>query len=92
MGITARGAWESVKHHLLLSGINLESENVRVVGIGDMSGDVLAMECCYPEYAVVAAFDHRHIFIDPTPTGKAYAERKRLFELERSSWEDLIEK
>ena len=93
MGITARGAWESVKHHLLLSGINLESENVRVVGIGDMSGDVFGNGMLLSQnMQLVAAFDHRHIFIDPTPTGKAYAERKRLFELERSSWEDFDRK
>jgi glutamate dehydrogenase len=90
MGITAKGAWESVKHHLLLLGINIESEKVSVVGIGDMSGDVFGNGMLLSRnIQLIAAFDHRHIFIDPVPSDKAYAERKRLFELTRSSWEDF---
>lgn len=90
MGITARGAWESVKHHLSLAGIDLETQKVTVVGIGDMSGDVFGNGMLLSKnIQLVAAFDHRHIFIDPTPSDKAFAERQRLFALDRSSWEDF---
>ncbi|MFJ2021219.1 NAD-glutamate dehydrogenase [Streptomyces nodosus] len=90
MGITARGAWESVKRHFRELGVNTQAEDFTVVGIGDMSGDVFGNGMLLSEHIrLVAAFDHRHIFIDPTPdAATAYAERRRLFELPRSSWAD----
>ncbi|MFF7737159.1 NAD-glutamate dehydrogenase domain-containing protein [Streptomyces sp. NPDC007984] len=90
MGITARGAWESVKRHFRDMGVDTQSEDFTVVGIGDMSGDVFGNGMLLSEHIrLVAAFDHRHIFIDPNPDAAAsYAERRRLFELPRSSWED----
>jgi glutamate dehydrogenase len=90
MGITARGAWESVKRHFRDMGVDTQSEDFTVVGIGDMSGDVFGNGMLLSEHIrLVAAFDHRHIFIDPNPdAATSYAERRRLFELPRSSWED----
>ncbi|MEU1269059.1 NAD-glutamate dehydrogenase [Streptomyces sp. NPDC005799] len=90
MGITARGAWESVKRHFRELGVDTQSEDFTVVGIGDMSGDVFGNGMLLSEHIrLVAAFDHRHIFIDPTPDAAAsYAERRRIFELPRSSWAD----
>ncbi|AYN41025.1 NAD-glutamate dehydrogenase [Streptomyces dangxiongensis] len=90
MGITARGAWESVKRHFRELGVDTQSEDFTVVGIGDMSGDVFGNGMLLSEHIrLVAAFDHRHIFIDPTPDAAvSYAERRRLFELSRSSWAD----
>ena len=90
MGITARGAWESVKRHFREMGIDTQSTDFTVVGIGDMSGDVFGNGMLLsPHIQLVAAFDHRHIFIDPQPHAAAtFAERKRLFELPRSSWAD----
>ncbi|WP_251093628.1 NAD-glutamate dehydrogenase [Streptomyces sp. Caat 7-52] len=90
MGITARGAWESVKRHFRELGVDTQSEDFTVVGIGDMSGDVFGNGMLLSEHIrLVAAFDHRHIFIDPTPdAATSYAERRRLFELPRSSWAD----
>ncbi|KUN01515.1 NAD-glutamate dehydrogenase [Streptomyces yokosukanensis] len=90
MGITARGAWESVKRHFRELGVDTQSEDFTVVGIGDMSGDVFGNGMLLSEHIrLVAAFDHRHIFIDPTPDAEtSYAERRRLFELPRSSWAD----
>ncbi|MET9732841.1 NAD-glutamate dehydrogenase [Streptomyces sp. NPDC006458] len=90
MGITARGAWESVKRHFRELGVDTQSEDFTVVGIGDMSGDVFGNGMLLSEHIrLVAAFDHRHIFIDPRPDAAAsYAERRRLFELPRSSWAD----
>ncbi len=90
MGITARGAWESVKRHFRERGVNTQSEDFTVVGVGDMSGDVFGNGMLLSEHIrLVAAFDHRHIFLDPTPDAAAsFAERKRLFELARSSWAD----
>ncbi|MGW0763887.1 NAD-glutamate dehydrogenase [Streptomyces sp. NPDC002676] len=90
MGITARGAWESVKRHFRELGVDTQTEDFTVVGIGDMSGDVFGNGMLLSEHIrVVAAFDHRHIFIDPTPdAATSYAERRRLFELPRSSWAD----
>ncbi|MEW2253546.1 NAD-glutamate dehydrogenase [Streptomyces sp. NPDC058733] len=90
MGITARGAWESVKRHFRELGVDTQSEDFTVVGIGDMSGDVFGNGMLLSEHIrLVAAFDHRHIFIDPNPDAAvSYAERRRLFELPRSSWED----
>ncbi len=90
MGITARGAWESVKRHFREMGIDTQTEEFTVVGIGDMSGDVFGNGMLLSEHIrLVAAFDHRHVFIDPTPdAATSYAERRRLFELPRSSWGD----
>ncbi|MXM63234.1 NAD-glutamate dehydrogenase [Streptomyces sp. HUCO-GS316] len=90
MGITARGAWESVKRHFRELGVDTQAEDFTVVGIGDMSGDVFGNGMLLSEHIrLVAAFDHRHIFIDPEPDAAvSYAERRRVFELPRSSWED----
>ncbi|MFF4269282.1 NAD-glutamate dehydrogenase [Streptomyces sp. NPDC001536] len=90
MGITARGAWESVKRHFRELGVDTQSEDFTVVGIGDMSGDVFGNGMLLSEHIrLVAAFDHRHIFIDPNPdAATSYAERRRVFELPRSSWAD----
>src|SRR3954454_16459867 len=90
MGITARGAWESVKRHFRELGVNVQEENFTVVGIGDMSGDVFGNGMLLSEHIrLVAAFDHRHVFIDPSPdAASSFEERKRLFELPRSSWAD----
>ncbi|MER7890699.1 NAD-glutamate dehydrogenase [Micromonospora sp. NPDC094482] len=90
MGITARGAWESVKRHFRELGHDTQSEDFTVVGVGDMSGDVFGNGMLLSEHIrLVAAFDHRHIILDPDPdAATSYAERKRLFDLPRSSWED----
>ncbi|MBB72793.1 MAG: NAD-glutamate dehydrogenase [Legionellales bacterium] len=90
MGITARGAWESVKRNFRELGINTQQDDFTVVGIGDMAGDVFGNGMLLSEHIrLVAAFNHMHIFIDPNPDAKAsYAERKRLFELPRSGWND----
>ncbi|MEU8023409.1 NAD-glutamate dehydrogenase [Micromonospora haikouensis] len=90
MGITARGAWESVKRHFRELGHDTQTQDFTVVGVGDMSGDVFGNGMLLSEHIrLVAAFDHRHIFLDPDPDAAAsYAERKRLFDLPRSSWED----
>jgi len=90
MGITARGAWESVKRHFRELGLNTQEEPFTVVGIGDMSGDVFGNGMLRSRtIRLVAAFDHRHVFIDPTPDAESsFAERERLFALPRSSWDD----
>src|SRR6185369_13058841 len=90
MGITARGAWESVKRHFRDIDHDTQSQDFTVVGVGDMSGDVFGNGMLLSEHIrLVAAFDHRHIFIDPTPRAAAtYPERRRLFDLPRSSWAD----
>ena len=90
MGITARGAWESVKRHFRELGHDTQTEDFTVVGVGDMSGDVFGNGMLLSEHIrLVAAFDHRHIFLDPNPdAATSYAERRRLFELPRSSWAD----
>ncbi|HEX8093874.1 NAD-glutamate dehydrogenase domain-containing protein, partial [Jatrophihabitans sp.] len=90
MGITARGAWESVKYHFRELGVDTQTQDFTVVGIGDMSGDVFGNGMLLSEHIkLVAAFDHRHIFLDPDPDPAAsYAERRRLFDLPRSSWAD----
>ncbi|MCJ2181748.1 NAD-glutamate dehydrogenase [Novosphingobium sp. 1949] len=90
MGITARGAWVSVQRHFLEMGIDVQTDPVRVVGCGDMSGDVFGNGMLLSKaIRLVAAFDHRHIFIDPDPDAAAsWAERKRLFDLPHSSWDD----
>ncbi|MEX3936775.1 NAD-glutamate dehydrogenase [Paraburkholderia phymatum] len=90
MGITARGAWESVKRHFREMGIDTQSTDFTVVGVGDMSGDVFGNGMLLsPHIRLIAAFDHRHVFLDPNPDPAAsFAERERLFALERSSWAD----
>jgi len=89
-GITAKGAWECVKRHFREMGTDIQTEPFTVAGIGDMSGDVFGNGMLLsPVIRLVAAFDHRHIFIDPDPDpARAFAERKRMFALPRSSWED----
>ncbi|MFD4695287.1 NAD-glutamate dehydrogenase [Streptomyces sp. NPDC058463] len=90
MGITARGAWESVERHFRELGHDTQTEDFTVVGVGDMSGDVFGNGMLLSEHIrLVAAFDHRHIIIDPNPdAATSYAERRRLFDLPRSSWAD----
>jgi glutamate dehydrogenase len=90
MGITARGAWESVKRHFREIGVDTQASDFRVVGVGDMSGDVFGNGMLLsPHIRLVAAFDHRHIFLDPEPdAARSFAERERLFALPRSSWAD----
>lgn len=90
MGITARGAWESVKRHFRELGLDTQSTDFTVVGIGDMSGDVFGNGMLLSRHIrLLAAFDHRHIFIDPDPDAqRSFAERERLFRLPRSSWAD----
>ncbi len=90
MGITARGAWESVKYHFRELGVDTQTEDFSVVGVGDMSGDVFGNGMLLSEHIrLVAAFDHRHVFLDPNPdAATSYAERRRMFELPRSSWAD----
>ena len=90
MGITARGAWESVKRHFRELGQDIQSTPFTVAGVGDMSGDVFGNGMLLSRHIkLVAAFDHRHIFIDPSPDSEAsWVERKRLFDLPRSSWMD----
>jgi len=90
MGITARGAWESVKRHFREMDVNIGTTPFNVVGVGDMSGDVFGNGMLREDtIRLLAAFDHRDIFIDPDPDPKAsFAERKRMFALPRSSWQD----
>jgi glutamate dehydrogenase len=90
MGITARGAWESVKRHFREIGWDIQNEEFTVVGVGDMSGDVFGNGMLLSEHIrLVAAFDHRHVFIDPDPdAATSFAERARLAALPRSSWAD----
>lgn len=90
MGITAKGAWESVKRHFQEMDIDTQTEDFTVVGVGDMSGDVFGNGMLLSEHIrLLAAFDHRHIFLDPNPdTAASYAERQRMFALPRSSWAD----
>ena len=90
LGITARGAWESVRRHFMDLGIKADSEEITVVGIGDMSGDVFGNGMLLSRNLnLVAAFDHRNIFVDPDPDPVvSWGERNRLFDLPRSSWAD----
>jgi glutamate dehydrogenase len=90
MGITAKGAWESVKRHFRDLGLDTQAADFTVVGVGDMSGDVFGNGMLLSRHIrLVAAFDHRHIFVDPSPdAATSFAERARLFELPRSSWDD----
>ncbi|MDQ5812254.1 MAG: NAD-glutamate dehydrogenase, partial [Actinomycetota bacterium] len=93
MGITARGAWESVKRHFRELGTDTQSEDFTVAGIGDMSGDVFGNGMLLSRHIkLVGAFNHLHIFLDPDPDPEAsFKERERLFKLERSSWTDYDE-
>jgi len=93
MGITARGAWESVRRHFREMRVDTQSDDFTVVGVGDMSGDVFGNGMLASEHiALVAAFDHRHILLDPEPDpAVSYAERRRLFDLPRSNWADYDE-
>ncbi|MEJ8825358.1 NAD-glutamate dehydrogenase [Variovorax humicola] len=90
MGITARGAWESVKRHFREMGVDTQATDFTVAGVGDMSGDVFGNGMLLSTHIrLVAAFDHRHVFLDPDPdVQKSFAERERLFKLPRSSWAD----
>ena len=90
IGITARGAWESLRRHFLQLGIDPAEDTFTAVGVGDMSGDVFGNGMLLSDRTLlVAAFDHRHIFLDPEPDPAAsFAERRRLFGLPRSSWDD----
>jgi glutamate dehydrogenase len=90
MGITARGAWESVKIHFASLGMNPATDDFTATGVGDMSGDVFGNGMLLSEHIkLVGAFDHRHVFIDPDPhPGTSFAERSRMFALPRSSWAD----
>ncbi|HRP28506.1 MAG TPA: NAD-glutamate dehydrogenase, partial [Burkholderiaceae bacterium] len=90
MGITARGAWESAKRHFREFGVDTQSTDFTVAGIGDMSGDVFGNGMLLSRHIrLVAAFDHRHVFLDPNPdAARSFAERERMFKLPRSSWAD----
>ncbi|MGO1822542.1 MAG: NAD-glutamate dehydrogenase [Brevibacterium aurantiacum] len=90
MAITSRGAWKSVERHFRELGVNTAADDFTVVGIGDMSGDVFGNGMLRSEHIrLVAAFDHRDIFLDPNPdAARSFVERKRLFDLPRSSWQD----
>ncbi|NNC40890.1 MAG: NAD-glutamate dehydrogenase, partial [Acidimicrobiia bacterium] len=90
LGITAKGAWESVRYHFWEDGVDVQTDPITVVGIGDMSGDVFGNGMLLSRsLKLVAAFDHRHIFIDPTPDpAVSFAERQRVFNLATSSWDD----
>ncbi|MCF6389578.1 NAD-glutamate dehydrogenase [Mycobacterium sp. MBM] len=90
MGITAKGAWESVKRHFREIGVDTQSQDFTVVGVGDMSGDVFGNGMLLsPHIRLIAAFDHRDIFLDPNPdAATSFAERERMFALPRSSWAD----
>jgi glutamate dehydrogenase len=94
MGITARGAWECVKRHFREIGVDIQSQEFTCAGIGDMSGDVFGNGMLLSKHTLlVAAFDHRHIFLDPHPNAAAsFRERERLFGLPRSSWDDYSRK
>ncbi|GAB3629329.1 NAD-glutamate dehydrogenase [Pandoraea terrae] len=90
MAITARGAWESVKRHFSEMGVDTQTTDFTVVGVGDMSGDVFGNGMLLSRHIrLLAAFDHRHVFLDPTPdAATSFTERERLFQLPRSSWAD----
>ena len=90
MGITAKGAWESVKRHFREMGTDTQSEDFTVVGIGDMSGDVFGNGMLLSQHIrLVAAFNHMHVFLDPNPdAATSWEERKRMFDLPRSTWDD----
>jgi glutamate dehydrogenase len=90
MGITAKGAWESVKRHFRELGVDTQTEDFTVVGVGDMSGDVFGNGMLLSKHIrLIAAFDHRHVFLDPDPdAASSWVERQRMFALPRSSWDD----
>jgi glutamate dehydrogenase len=90
MGITAKGAWESVKRHFRELDVDTQTQDFTVVGVGDMAGDVFGNGMLLSEHIkLVAAFNHMHVFIDPDPDpAVSFAERRRLFELPRSTWDD----
>jgi glutamate dehydrogenase len=90
MAITAKGGWESVKRHFREMGVDIQTTDFSAVGIGDMSGDVFGNGMLLSRHTrLVAAFDHRHIFLDPSPDAEAsFRERERMFNLPRSSWAD----
>src|SRR4051812_923551 len=90
MGITAKGAWEAVKRHFREMGVDTQTEDFTVVGIGDMSGDVFGNGMLLsPHIRLVAAFNHLHVFLDPNPDAMtSWEERKRMFDLPRSTWDD----
>ncbi|KJV25732.1 NAD-glutamate dehydrogenase domain-containing protein, partial [Luteibacter yeojuensis] len=90
MGITAKGAWESVKRHFRAMGRDSQAQDFTCVGVGDMSGDVFGNGMLLSEHIrLLAAFDHRHIFLDPNPdAARSFVERQRMFALPRSSWDD----
>ncbi|MDY6943359.1 MAG: NAD-glutamate dehydrogenase [Pseudomonadota bacterium] len=90
MGITARGAWECVKRHFRELGHDIQTEDFTVVGVGDMGGDVFGNGMLLSRHIrLIAAFNHRHIFVDPNPNAEdSFRERKRLFDLPHSTWED----
>ena len=90
MGITAKGGWESVKRHFRALGVDCQNQDFTCVGIGDMSGDVFGNGMLLSKHIrLLAAFDHRHIFLDPNPdSAVSFAERGRMFKLPRSSWDD----
>jgi len=90
MGITAKGAWEAVKRHFGEMGVDTQTEDFTVAGVGDMSGDVFGNGMLLSKHIrLLAAFDHRHIFLDPNPDAAAsWEERRRMFDLPRSSWDD----
>jgi glutamate dehydrogenase len=94
MGITARGAWESVKRHFREMGKDIQAEDFTVIGVGDMSGDVFGNGMLLSErIKLVGAFNHLHVFVDPDPDpAKSFAERQRLFGLPRSTWDDYDKK
>ncbi|HXS90455.1 MAG TPA: NAD-glutamate dehydrogenase [Steroidobacteraceae bacterium] len=94
MGITARGGWECVKRHFRELGVDTQSQDFTAIGIGDMAGDVFGNGLLQsPHTKLLAAFNHMHIFLDPTPDPAAsFAERQRMFDLPRSSWEDYDRK
>jgi glutamate dehydrogenase len=94
LAITARGGWECVKRHFRELGIDIQKTDFTVIGVGDMSGDVFGNGMLLsPHIRLQAAFDHRHIFLDPNPdAGVSFAERQRLFDLPRSSWDDYDRK
>lgn len=94
MGITAKGAWESVKHHFRELGIDTQRTDFTVIGIGDMSGDVFGNGMLLSQHIqLIGAFNHQHVFVDPEPDAKAsFAERERLFAMGRSTWADYDRK
>lgn len=94
MGITAKGAWVSVKRHFSEMNLDVDSDDFTVIGIGDMGGDVFGNGMlCSKHIKLIGAFNHMHIFLDPNPNpAKSFEERKRLFELPRSSWLDYDKK